>query len=97
MIQRTIREKFQQCTVLTVAHRLHTVMDSDRIIVMDAGNAAEFDVPHLLLKKPHGVLRQMVEATGGESEALKKVASDTFKRLQQQREEQRKLEDKKSE
>ncbi|KAL7728494.1 hypothetical protein ACLKA6_012509 [Drosophila palustris] len=75
LIQRTIRVKFRHCTVLTVAHRLHTVMDSDRIIVMDAGNAVEFDVPHLLLKKSQGVLRQMVEATGGDSDALKKMAN----------------------
>ncbi|KAL7728495.1 hypothetical protein ACLKA6_012510 [Drosophila palustris] len=95
LIQRTIRVKFRHCTVLTVAHRLHTVMDSDRIIVMDAGNAVEFDVPHLLLKKSQGVLRQMVEATGGESDALKKMASDSFKRMQQQRETQRADEDQK--
>ncbi|XP_017873148.1 PREDICTED: multidrug resistance-associated protein 4, partial [Drosophila arizonae] len=83
LIQRTIRVKFQHCTVLTVAHRLHTVMDSDRIIVMDAGSAVEFDVPHLLLKKPHGILRQMVEATGGEADTLKSVAYNSFKRMQQ--------------
>jgi len=73
--------------VLTVAHRLHTVMDSDRIIVMDAGVAVEFDVPYLLLKKSQGHLRQMVEATGGESEALKKTASDSHKRMQRERDE----------
>ncbi|XP_017848791.2 multidrug resistance-associated protein 4-like [Drosophila busckii] len=78
LIQRTIRDKFQQCTVLTVAHRLHTVMDSDRIIVMDAGNAVEYDVPHLLLMKSQGALKQMVEATGGESDALKKLARDSY-------------------
>ncbi|KAH8336344.1 hypothetical protein KR059_002930 [Drosophila kikkawai] len=87
LIQRTIRIKFQQCTVLTVAHRLHTVMDSDRIIVMDAGVAVEFDVPHLLLKKSRGHLRQMVEATGAEADALKKVASDSHKRMQRLRDE----------
>ncbi|XP_068157078.1 ATP-binding cassette sub-family C member 4 [Drosophila tropicalis] len=85
LIQRTIRVKFKQCTVLTVAHRLHTVMDSDRIIVMDAGYAVEFDVPHLLLKKPQGHLRQMVEATGAEAEALKTIANTTFTRMQQER------------
>ncbi|KAI8129034.1 putative multidrug resistance-associated protein lethal(2)03659 [Lucilia cuprina] len=79
LIQRAIRVKFKHCTVLTVAHRLQTVMDSDRILVMDNGCAREFDVPHLLLKNPSGALRQMVEATGNEAENLKKMASKAYK------------------
>lgn len=38
LIQRTIRTKFAQCTVLTVAHRLNTIIDSDKVIVMDKGH-----------------------------------------------------------
>lgn len=37
LIQKTVKRKFDDCTILTVAHRLHTVIDSDRIIVIDAG------------------------------------------------------------
>ncbi|XP_036327746.1 multidrug resistance-associated protein 4-like isoform X1 [Rhagoletis pomonella] len=82
LIQTTIRTKFKHCTVLTVAHRLHTVMDSDRILVMDDGRAREFDIPHLLLKKQGGALRQMVDATGAEAESLKKIASETYHSMQ---------------
>lgn len=40
LIQRTIRTKFAECTVLTVAHRLNTIIDSDKVIVMDKGHVA---------------------------------------------------------
>jgi ATP-binding cassette, subfamily C (CFTR/MRP), member 4 len=50
LIQRVVRSEFQHCTVLTIAHRLNTIMDSDKVLVMDAGVAAEYDVPHKLLQ-----------------------------------------------
>lgn len=79
LIQRTIREKFQKYTVITVAHRLHTVMDSDRILVMEAGMAKEFDAPHILLEMENGMLRNMIEATGPqECEMLKKIAEQKY-------------------
>ncbi len=49
LIQQTIRTEFAGCTVLTVAHRLNTIVDCDRVIVMDAGRVAEFGAPSELL------------------------------------------------
>ncbi len=50
LIQRTIRTAFRQCTVLTIAHRLDTIADYDRVMVLDAGRVAEFDRPAKLLE-----------------------------------------------
>ncbi|XP_045489358.1 probable multidrug resistance-associated protein lethal(2)03659 isoform X1 [Pieris rapae] len=79
LIQTTIRNKFADCTVLTIAHRLHTVMDSDKVLVMDAGQMVEFDHPHMLLQKPSGFLRAMVDQTGRSmAEILAKVALQAY-------------------
>ena len=49
-LQDTVRRAFKSCTVLTVAHRLHTIVDCDKILVLDAGNVKEFDSPKKLLQ-----------------------------------------------
>nr|CAD7267878.1 unnamed protein product [Timema shepardi] len=64
LIQRTIRRKFVDCTVLTIAHRLNTIMDSDRVIVMESGRVLEFDHPHILLQNKEGHFSKMVANTG---------------------------------
>uniref|UniRef100_A0A8D8Y1X0 Probable multidrug resistance-associated protein lethal(2)03659 n=3 Tax=Cacopsylla melanoneura TaxID=428564 RepID=A0A8D8Y1X0_9HEMI len=80
-IQQTIREKFAACTVLTIAHRLHTVMDSDKVLVMDAGSLVEFDHPHILLKNEAGIFYGMVEKTGrGTAENLHRIAAESYKK-----------------
>lgn len=61
LIQQTIRQEFAECTVLTIAHRLHTIMDYDRIMVIDHGMVIEFDSPQNLLQKTNGIFYQLAK------------------------------------
>ena len=51
LIQETIRTKFKRCTVITIAHRLNTVIDYDRVLVLDNGRVTAFDKPQNVLEK----------------------------------------------
>ncbi|KAK4289504.1 hypothetical protein Pmani_037528 [Petrolisthes manimaculis] len=59
-IQRTLKESFTNCTMITIAHRLNTVMWCTRVLVMDDGKVVEFDTPAALLANPASVFAQMV-------------------------------------
>merc|ERR1719186_1838089 len=61
LIQATIREEFRECTVLTIAHRINTIMDYDKIMVMDAGHIREFDSPQALLEDENSLFRGLAE------------------------------------
>ncbi|XP_014216262.1 multidrug resistance-associated protein 4-like [Copidosoma floridanum] len=79
LIQRTIRTKFAKCTVLTVAHRLNTIMDSDKVLVMDKGRLVEYDHPHVLLQNEYGPFSQLVRETGKTMyEQFRKIAGDSY-------------------
>ncbi|KAG2693450.1 hypothetical protein I3760_08G097800 [Carya illinoinensis] len=52
VIQKIIREDFATCTIISIAHRIPTVMDCDRVLVIDAGRVGEFDKPSRLLEQP---------------------------------------------
>uniref|UniRef100_A0A8C9Z0F0 ATP-binding cassette, sub-family C (CFTR/MRP), member 10 n=1 Tax=Sander lucioperca TaxID=283035 RepID=A0A8C9Z0F0_SANLU len=64
LLQQTIREKFQDMTVLTIAHRINTIMDCDRVLVMHAGKVVEFDTPAALCQTDHSILQRLVGQTG---------------------------------
>lgn len=59
MIQAMVRINFKKCTVLTIAHRLNTIIDSDRIMVMDAGLLAEMGSPEVLLANEGGPFKSL--------------------------------------
>lgn len=70
-IQKMLRTRFKDTTLLTIAHRLHTIMDYELILVMDAGHAVEFGSPRELLEQ-NGIFSELVDATGPEgSKALR--------------------------
>ena len=64
LIQATIRQEFADCTVLTIAHRLNTIMDSSRVLVLDAGRIAEFESPQNLLRNEDSVFYGMAKEAG---------------------------------
>ncbi|KAI1286715.1 ATP-binding cassette sub-family C member 3 [Halotydeus destructor] len=64
LIQETIRNQFHDCTILTIAHRLNTILDYDRILVMDEGTLAEYDTPKALFDDENSVFYSMAKDAG---------------------------------
>ncbi|WAR09782.1 MRP1-like protein [Mya arenaria] len=64
LIQDTIRQEFKDCTVLTIAHRLNTVIDYDRILVLSEGEVKEFDNPQNLLQDTRSIFYSMAKDAG---------------------------------
>ena len=70
MIQNVIRKEMAECTVLTIAHRLDTVLEYDRIMVLDNGEIVEFDQPDVLLQRRDGFLSELYFSFQGGKEIL---------------------------
>ncbi|KAI9355946.1 P-loop containing nucleoside triphosphate hydrolase protein [Zopfochytrium polystomum] len=76
LIQKSLREDFAAATVLTVAHRLNTVVDYDRVLVMGDGKVLEYDEPSVLLERDDSVFKSMVAETGDGNALLLKGLAD---------------------
>lgn len=59
LIQETIRSRFRSCTVITIAHRVDTILDYDRVLVFEGGKVVEFDKPKMLLKNDAGKFAEL--------------------------------------
>jgi ABC-type multidrug transport system fused ATPase/permease subunit len=63
-VQQVLRANFMDRTIFTIAHRLDTIIDSDRILTMDAGVIAEFERPDVLLDNPNSIFHELCMNTG---------------------------------
>eukprot|EP01126_Amoeba_proteus_P060740 TRINITY_DN8075_c0_g1_i2.p1 TRINITY_DN8075_c0_g1~~TRINITY_DN8075_c0_g1_i2.p1 ORF type:complete len:628 (+),score=126.26 TRINITY_DN8075_c0_g1_i2:254-1885(+) len=64
LIQQTIRKTFKDVTVLTIAHRINTIMDSDRVMVLDQGKISEFDTPDRLISNSSSAFFSLAKEAG---------------------------------
>lgn len=68
-MQRIIRDHFQHHTIIAVAHKLRTILDFDRVMVLDKGTVAECDNPRVLLANEGTVFGELYRAQHGDSES----------------------------
>jgi len=76
-IQEMVKKNFSDVTVITVAHRLQTIMDYDRVMVFNHGNLMESDIPYSLIEKEDSIFHSLVEQSGCADE-LKRIAKNKF-------------------
>ncbi|KAJ3269176.1 hypothetical protein HDV01_001722 [Terramyces sp. JEL0728] len=79
LIQVSIKTHFKDTTVLSIAHRLNTIADFDRVLVLENGVKKEYEAPHTLLSDPTSLFSQLADATGPTNAAtLRQVAKSKY-------------------
>lgn len=64
VVQKTIRQVFRDCTIITIAHRIHTILDSDRILVLERGEVRELDTPQRLMASKESAFSLLLDDAG---------------------------------
>ncbi|KAG5895082.1 hypothetical protein JTB14_021044 [Gonioctena quinquepunctata] len=85
LIQTTIKNKFSECTIITIAHRLNTIMESDKVLVMDAGVMVEYDHPHKLIEKRGTFFNLLMETGDAVSKHLRDIAREHYENCYNER------------
>ena len=75
LIQEVIRHKFKDSTVLTIAHRLNTIMDYDKVLILDGGRMVEFDKPEILIQNG-GIFAELVKNSYARKSEVNGVKSE---------------------
>ena len=75
VIQKTLADNFGDCTVLSIAHRIPSVIDSDKVLVLEQGEAREFDAPLSLLKRPSSLFAKLVAEYSERSGSMADLAT----------------------
>ncbi|KAJ3015942.1 UNVERIFIED_CONTAM: hypothetical protein HDU68_012501, partial [Siphonaria sp. JEL0065] len=84
LIQSSIRTHFKETTVISIAHRVNTIADFDRVLVLDAGKLVEYDTPANLLRTTTSLFKSLVEATGtANATVVASIAEDHERILEQ--------------
>ncbi|KAI4581567.1 hypothetical protein MJG53_010010 [Ovis ammon polii x Ovis aries] len=79
LIKKAIHKKFAQCTVVTITHRLSTIIDNDMVMVLDSGTVKEYSPPHDLLQNSESLFYTMVQQLGeAEATALTERAKQVY-------------------
>ncbi|XP_063918456.1 probable multidrug resistance-associated protein lethal(2)03659 isoform X3 [Zophobas morio] len=79
LVQSTLKNKLVDCTVVIIAHRLYTIMDCDKVLVMEAGRTSEFGHPFKLLQNENGALYDLVSKLGTNmAKHLKEIAEKNY-------------------
>ena len=76
-IQKVLKERFADTTVITIAHRLNTIADYDQILVMEKGNIIECGSPYQLIQR-QGIFYEMVQNTGKNATLIIEKAKNSF-------------------